>query len=903
MKAKVKCMKIVLGIGLISISFVANGKDYYKYEDAIVDPQSVTFLNLSGDVKADSYDYSMFHCLESIVMSNCELDSIPESLRKLEAVVNYDFSYNNKLGAQDLRPFFNACSNLETLNLKGCDLLSIPKEIGKLSKLEKLNLSYNLLREVPESLKNDTLIEELDLAGNGLKELPFKLNEFKTLKSVDLSYNEELNLKTGLSSGIILDYLNLEGVDSVPSAVFNGDLEELLITPKGFQKNGTVKRGVVENLKMKGGGYEAYNFACNSIDKSKVKKTSFESDELKRVPVQVYTSSGKELKIESKNILSIGTGMNQMSNLERLTIAAPKVNKLYNSIARLKKLKYLDIEKTDLSIAEIQKIHKAFPGIEINYNRDLGAAILLDKEVQKKRKIIPPVKEYVKEGKKKVVDVQSGDVLIGDQGTLVKIYPNSFVNLDGSPVTEKVEVELVEFYDPVDVFFSGIPMAYDSAASVYPFYSGGMFSLNAKTTSGKEVKLNPASAIEVTMPKKEAEGLSFYYFDEEKGKWTNEDKKVREFEAEKKIDIVQLQQEERRKQLTDFNIGAFNTGIKSPVLKGANMIVKCFVDRDGDIKMNFRDDSYNGVFSKIRWVFRSNNSFTVPMDHMNKYTKQNWILEDVDQQALVEFLKPKLKKGKDSLRIEKRNWRYKTNKIIDIELVPNVSEDNFTIKMKGNSDSIQVKAYPNVVARNSRSVQRLQKRAYKKYKNSREDGDTLRAEIMKNYGKQIAKFEGDLEAWKERRDKLRNDSSRFENKFVAASFLAQDLIVDNQLSRTVPITQLGTYNCDAVRKELMTQGHALKLQLKDSIGRSLGVQNLSLMTTYGNGYVNFYNNEMAFFPEYKNAIIIPLETGEVAIYPSEKMNGLKNKQSAEIEMILVDPKKTTKEEVRKMLNL
>lgn len=906
MKAKVKCMKIALGIGLIAISFIANGRDYYKYEDAIMNPHDVTFLNLSGDIKADEYDYSSFECLESLVLSNCELDEIPASLNGLEQLVNVDLSYNNKLGAQDLRPFFIAQSHLETLNLKGCDLLSLPNEIGKLSQLEKLNLSYNVLTKIPKTIEKDTLLKELNFAGNSLTTLPFSVKDLSALESLDVSYNEELNLKTSLPVGYKLDYLDLTGIDSVPKSVFNGELDQLKLNPKGFINSGNTKKGVVKNLEMKDCKYAAYDFACNSIDKSKLENATFESNELKKVPVQVYKSNGKSFKIASKKISTVDAGLNQMKELERLTIAAPKVKKLYNSIAQLKKLTYLDIEKTDLSVAEIKRIHKAFPGLEINYNRDLGNAILLDNEVQKKRKIAPPVKEYVKEGKKKVVNVQSGDVMIGEQGTLVKIYPNSFVNADGTPVTEQVEVELVEFYDPVDVFFSGIPMAYDSASSVYPFYSGGMFSLNAKTTSGKEVKLNPGKTIEVTMPKRESEGLSFYYFDEAKGRWANEDKKVRKFEKENMIDVQEMQQRRRLNITNSFRMGktSGNFQLVEPVMKGEKVYVKCFKDKDGDLKLNFSDASYNGLFRKRKYFKTLQSGKINPLDHLNKYTKYNLVLEEGDQNEIVKFLKPKLKRGKkDSLRIEKRNWVYNTEEITDIELIPNVEGDNFIVKLKDVTDTIEFKAYPEIVSRNSRSLQRTQKRAYKKYKKARANGDSLRAKVLLDYGKSKEKYEGDLAAWKKRRGTMQNDSVNFEEKFIQATHLAQDLIVDNQLSRTVPVTQLGTYNCDEVRKELMSKGESLEVTMKDSTGQSLLTGNYALMTTWGNGYVNFYGNSIAFFPKYKNAIVVPLETGELAIYPSEKMNSLKGKKSAEIEVILVDPSKTSKEEVKKLINL
>ena len=122
--------------------------------------------------------------------------------------------------------------NLETLNLGGNQLTSLPNSIGDLEKLKILNLennkilllpdsitklenlitlfiNYNKLISIPESIGNLINLEELDLSYNQLREIPNSIGKLKKIKILNLSDNKLISIPESIDNMTDLHYINV----------------------------------------------------------------------------------------------------------------------------------------------------------------------------------------------------------------------------------------------------------------------------------------------------------------------------------------------------------------------------------------------------------------------------------------------------------------------------------------------------------------------------------------------------------------------------------------------------------------------------------------------------------------------------------------------------------------------
>jgi hypothetical protein len=87
------------------------------------------------------------------------------------------------------------------------------------------------------------------------------------------------------------------------------------------------------------------------------------------------------------------------------------------------------------------------------------------------------------------VSAVDGGTVVGDQGTKITFYANSFLNPDNTPVTGNVSIELVEIFKKSDMLLTRKPTnGKKPDGTVATLISGGEFFVNA-TQDGKQLKL------------------------------------------------------------------------------------------------------------------------------------------------------------------------------------------------------------------------------------------------------------------------------------------------------------------------------------------------------------------------------------------------------------------------------
>ena len=96
------------------------------------------------------------------------------------------------------------------------------------------------------------------------------------------------------------------------------------------------------------------------------------------------------------------------------------------------------------------------------------------------------------------ISAKNGGTIHYGTGSVIEIPAGAFVNKNGKPVSDSVEVKYREFHNPMDIFLSGIPMDYDSAGTKYTLESAGMLEILA-FDNGESLTLNEKTPVEIKM--------------------------------------------------------------------------------------------------------------------------------------------------------------------------------------------------------------------------------------------------------------------------------------------------------------------------------------------------------------------------------------------------------------------
>lgn len=100
-------------------------------------------------------------------------------------------------------------TNLKRLNLRDCNIVSLPTEIGLLTSLRELFLTHNSITSVPTEIGLLTSLRELALGGNRLTSLPREIDRLTVLTKLHLPYNGFQSLPKEIGNLISLTELDV----------------------------------------------------------------------------------------------------------------------------------------------------------------------------------------------------------------------------------------------------------------------------------------------------------------------------------------------------------------------------------------------------------------------------------------------------------------------------------------------------------------------------------------------------------------------------------------------------------------------------------------------------------------------------------------------------------------------
>ena len=116
------------------------------------------------------------------------------------------------------------------------------------------------------------------------------------------------------------------------------------------------------------------------------------------------------------------------------------------------------------------------------------------------------------------VDAGTASTLRYPSGSYILFPAGAFVDSLGKEIIGNVDVKFREFQNPVDFYFSGIPMNYDSSGKSFQFESSGMCEILA-FKDGFPVFVNPNRQPQLNLLSSNKEIRNFYFLDTINRRW------------------------------------------------------------------------------------------------------------------------------------------------------------------------------------------------------------------------------------------------------------------------------------------------------------------------------------------------------------------------------------------------
>ncbi len=227
---------------------------------------------------------------ETLDLSFRKLMTLPKEIGKLTCLKYLDLR-NNKLS--ELPAEIGQLTHLTGLNLVKNQLETLPATFGQLASLERLYLSYNYLEMLPSEFGNLAHLTELYLSHNRLNELPAEFGQLVHLKQLSISANNLTRLPKEIRFLINLTWLDLN----------SNQLVELPQEIETFQK---------------------------------LAELSISYNKLTELPLEIKNlSSLVELDCKYNEICRLPANMRGLVNLERLDLSNNKIEILSSEISQL----------------------------------------------------------------------------------------------------------------------------------------------------------------------------------------------------------------------------------------------------------------------------------------------------------------------------------------------------------------------------------------------------------------------------------------------------------------------------------------------------------------------------------------------------------------------------------------
>jgi hypothetical protein len=516
------------------------------------------------------------------------------------------------------------------------------------------------------------------------------------------------------------------------------------------------------------------------------------------------------------------------------------------------------------------------------YNRRVEVFFTLKQEAEKSVTVInPPLPGLEKQMQYFTVNTAIPCTLTTASGAQVRIPANAFTDEKGRPIKGEIQLAYRDYYKPLEVLLSGIPMKYDSAGSSYHFETDGMFEMEA-LQNGKKLEVKEGKTIDVdVLATPGSTGFNLYTL-EDNGAWQN------------------IGQPGPVTQFTPALSDAW-----SIYLRG-----KDFNFPDTTPFLNrFADNNYHYLTRKDRKEFRHYSTEGKEF-RLKKVSRKSGDKKDLVKFYIDVYTSDKI--HKDMRFLKNETWVYDgtynkkdfaanllTNNFENkrffnnARLVKNEAEDGYLMELKGNNGIITVpvhlyghwdKKASSTLAqfRYRAKLQSIEKRrtdeVYKNYRKAlareerlfnkemnKQKGKALK--VWNDYVQQVENTKSEAEKkmtneeWLSYVDKVQQSRITLENRIMASG--TEDIVF-----RTVSVSGMGIYNCDRIGK--LANPVPIIADCRDKENNSLPVVRAYVIDKKLNGSMSFYDNRITLDPRTTKAIILIDEEGKLA-YANDTM--------------------------------
>nr|XP_040258805.1 disease resistance protein RGA2 [Aegilops tauschii subsp. strangulata] len=289
------------------------------------------YLDATGlQITSLSKSTSTLQNMETLIMSNCSLETLPDNICSLHKLCYLDLSGNRSL--DKLPTSLGKLSKLSFLNFSGCSVLQVlPKSICELACLEHLDISdCCVIQNLPDKFGSLLQLIFLDLSGCFmLQELPESIWQLTCLQHLDMSECRAIRkLPDKFGSLLQLIFLNLSGCFMLQ------ELPESICQLTCLQHLDMSECRAIQNLPYKFGSLPTLIF-LNMSGCSKITK----------LPDNLILQSLEHMNLSNCHELeNLPKDFGNLQRLEFLSLSdCYKVSLLPESFCQLNHLKFLDL--------------------------------------------------------------------------------------------------------------------------------------------------------------------------------------------------------------------------------------------------------------------------------------------------------------------------------------------------------------------------------------------------------------------------------------------------------------------------------------------------------------------------------------------------------------------------------
>lgn len=292
--------------------------------EEIVYLKNLTHLNLCGN-NINSLSENLFNLkkLKSLNVSKNQLDLFPKAIFKIKSLKNLNLS-SNKISSFGKK--ISNLINLEILDLSLNLIEDLPKEIGDLKRLLYLDLSINKLKLIVREITKLSKLRVLYIAGGrdnsfhygGIEKLPEEFGELRNLQILDISRNQIQELPNSFKYINSLEKLYLDHSCFIKFPKEIYSLKNLILLDLGFNYYLDSIPDGIENL---------LNLQYLTLCDNNINEVSYKIEDLKKLVL---------LNLKNNNFLELPSSLNK---IERFYYDDQKI-KFLSSKDRMDKLDY-----------------------------------------------------------------------------------------------------------------------------------------------------------------------------------------------------------------------------------------------------------------------------------------------------------------------------------------------------------------------------------------------------------------------------------------------------------------------------------------------------------------------------------------------------------------------------------